>query len=170
MFRGQRYFQCDPNCGLFVALEKLRPYEGRNDGAEKNDVEKEPGDESILTKVKNRLAEGFSNFSNLVSTSGQPNEEHCSKLEDETTGHKLNDKVWVFINDELCGGVLKYIGRVPGGGGEIHAGIYLVCDSIFGSPHYCRKPILLFLCQALYLLDCSLLGLMCNSPSNMSIT
>ena len=159
MFRGQRYFQCDPNCGLFVALEKLRPYEGRND-------DEETKDESILAKVKHKIVESLSN---LMAVSEQPNEENCSKQEDETTGHKLDDKVWVFINDELCGGFLEYIGRVPGGGGEIHAGIYLVCDSIFGSPHYCRKPILLFLCQA-HLLDCSLLGLMCNSPSNMSIT
>ena len=61
-----------------------------------------------------------------MSPSGQPNEEHCSKLEDKTTGHKIDDKVWVYINDELCGGFLKYIGRVPGGGGDILAGIHMV--------------------------------------------
>ena len=66
-----------------------------------------------------------------MSPSGQPNEEHCSKLEDKTTGHKLDDKVWVFINDELCGGFLKYIGRVPGGGSATLAGINMVCDSLF---------------------------------------
>lgn len=119
VFKGQRHFKCDPNCGLFVALEKLRPYEETKD-------EKETGDENILTKVKHKLAEGWSNLSNLVSPSEQPNEENFSKQEDKTTGHKLDDRVWVYIDEKLCRGVLKYIGRVPGGGGETFAGIYMV--------------------------------------------
>ena len=110
-------------------MEKLRPYQERNDDEEKNDAEKEPDDdEGILTKVKNKLVQSLLY---LLSPMGQPNEENCSKQEDETTGHKLDDKVWVFINDELCGGFLKYIGRVPGGGREILAGIHMVCDSLF---------------------------------------
>ena len=118
-FKGQRYFKCDPNCGLFVALDKLRPFEEKKG-------EKETGDENLLTKFKHKIVEGFSNLSNMVLPAEQANEENCSKLEDKTTGHKLEDRVWVYIDDGLCGGYLKYIGRVPGGGGETFAGIYMV--------------------------------------------
>ena len=119
LFKSQRHFKCDPNCGLFVALEKLRPYEEKKD-------EKETADENLLTKVKHKIVEGFSNLSNMVLQAEQPNEENCSKLEDKATGHKVEDRVWVYIGDKLCGGYLKYIGRVPGGRGETLAGIYMV--------------------------------------------
>ena len=88
--------------------------------------EKETGDENLLTKFKHKIVEGFSNLSNMMLPAGQPNEENCSKQEDKATGHKLKDKVWVFIDDKPCGGHLKYIGRVPGGGGGTLAGIYMV--------------------------------------------
>ena len=90
-----------------MAFDKLRPYEEKK-------VEKETGDENLLTKVKHKIVEGFSNLSNFVSTAEQ------------LSGHKLEDRVWVLIDDKLCGGYLKYIGRVPGGGGETLAGIYMV--------------------------------------------
>ena len=102
-----------------MAFDKLRPYEEKKD-------EKETGDENLLTKVKQKILEGFSNLSNTASTAEQANEENCSKLEDKTTGHKLSDRVWVYIDDKLCGGYLKYIGRVPGGGGGTLAGIHMV--------------------------------------------
>ena len=97
----------------------MRPYEETKD-------EKETNDENLLTKVKHKLAEGWSSFSNLVLPAEQSNEENCLKQEDKATGHKLDDKVWVFIDDKPCGGYLKYIGRVPGGGGGTLAGIYMV--------------------------------------------
>ena len=88
-------------------MDKLRPYEEKK-------VEKGTGDENLLAKVKHKIVEGFSNLSNMVLPAEQ------------LSGHKLEDRVWVFIDDKLCGGYLKYIGRVPGGGGETLAGIHMV--------------------------------------------
>ena len=59
----------------------------------------------------------------MSSSVEQTNEEKES--EKSTLGHKIDDRVWVHINDKPHAGQLKYIGRVPGYD-EIFAGIEMV--------------------------------------------
>ena len=78
--------------------------------------------DSVLTKVK-KFAEGVSNF----VLGDQSQEEKSLEKQDikNCTEHNMDDRVWVYINDKLYGGYIKYIGRVPGGT-ETLAGIRLV--------------------------------------------
>jgi hypothetical protein len=79
----------------------------------------------VLTKFR-KLTEGVSNF--LL---GEQPQEHNSLGKQEfknNTDHKMDDRVWAFINDKLYGGYLKYIGRVPGDA-VLYAGIQLVSTS-----------------------------------------
>ena len=107
LFRGKRYFQCDPECGIFVSLEKLRLCETTEEG--------------MLTKVKNKIIESISS---LISPE-QPDQENSSEEQKNTAGHQVGDRVWVYVGEKLCGGFIRYIGRVPGGRG-LHVGIELV--------------------------------------------
>ncbi len=108
LFRGQRYFLCDSECGIFVPLEKLRLCEAT--------------EEDMLTKVKNKIVEGISS---LISPGEQPDQENSLEKQKNTAGHQVGDRVWVYINDKLCGGFIRYIGRISGGRG-LHVGIELV--------------------------------------------
>ena len=92
---------------MFVSLEKLRLCKADEEG--------------IFTKLKKKIAESWSNL--MSSSAEQANEEkECEKY---TMGHKIDDRVWVYINDIPHGGQMKYIGRVPGFD-DIHAGIEMV--------------------------------------------
>ncbi len=107
LFRGQRYFLCDSKCGIFVPLEKLRLCETTEEG--------------MLTKVKNIIVEGISS---LISPE-ETDQENSLEKQKNTAGHQVGDRVWVYVNDKLCGGFIRYIGRVPGGK-DILVGIELV--------------------------------------------
>ena len=107
IFRGQRYFLCDSECGIFVSLEKLRLCETTK--------------ESMLVKVKNKSVEGISS---LIAPE-ETDQENSLEKQKNTAGHQVGDRVWVYVNDKFCGGFIRYIGRVPGGK-DILVGIELV--------------------------------------------
>ncbi len=66
-----------------------------------------------------KLVAGISNF-----VSGEKLDETTSF--EEHSGHKLDDRVWVYIQDKAQCGIIKYIGRIPKEGDQIFAGILLV--------------------------------------------
>ena len=108
MFRGTRYFKCDPECGVFVSLEKLRLYDGT--------------DENVITKFKNKIVESITS---LITPGEPPEQENGTEKKTNSGGLQQGDRVWVYVDDKLCGGHIRYIGRVPGGK-ETLAGIELV--------------------------------------------
>ena len=91
---------------MFVSLEKLRLCKADEEG--------------IFTKLKNRITE------HLMS-SVEANQE---KKSEKYMGHKINDRVWVYINDKPHAGQIKYIGRVPGFD-DFLAGIEMVGTILF---------------------------------------
>ena len=108
LFRTQRYFQCDTECGIFVSLEKLRLYDGT--------------DENMFVKFKNRIVGGITS---LIMPGEQPDQENSLGKKTNSAGHQEGDRVWMYVEDKLCAGYIRYIGRVPGGK-ETYAGIELV--------------------------------------------
>ena len=76
----------------------------------------------MLTKVKNKIVEGISS---LISPGEQPVQGNSLEKQMNTAGHQVGNRVWVYIVDKLCGGFIRYIGRIPGGK-DILVGIELV--------------------------------------------
>jgi hypothetical protein len=142
-YRGERLFKCPTDFGIFVSLEKLRICEEQTEtkseiksetkSESKTDTKEVNGtDESnsgVFTKVK-KFAEGLSNFV-LGEQSHEENSQFYSseKQDKDNAGHEIDGRAWVYINDKLYGGRIKYIGRIPGGK-ETCAGIRLVGISI----------------------------------------
>ena len=111
-----------------MSLEKLRVHcnssKTKKTKIDTKDVNGSDGNSSngIINMVvagKNKVVAGFTNL-----LSGEKPDETTSF--EEYLGHKLDDRVWVYINENPHCGIIKYIGRVPREGEEIFAGIHLV--------------------------------------------
>ncbi|CAB3988895.1 ubiquitin carboxyl-terminal hydrolase CYLD isoform X3, partial [Paramuricea clavata] len=89
----------------------------------------------VFTKVK-KFAEGLSNFVLLEQSQEENLQFYPSEKQDKNNaGHEIDDKVWIYINDKLYGGHIKYIGQIPGGR-ETYAGIRLDHDVGKGDGEY----------------------------------
>lgn len=76
----------------------------------------------MLVKFKNKIVEGITS---LIAPGEQQDQENSLEKKINSAGHQEGDRVWVYVEDKLCAGCIRYIGRVPGGK-ETYAGIELV--------------------------------------------
>ena len=96
-FGGHRYFDCPQDCGVFVAVDKIRPYT-----------------ESVCRSSKN---EGQSNFKS--ETEGKTFPEYRYKL-------KIDQRVVVFVDDQPVSGYVRWIADTLDTDGSLPVGIELV--------------------------------------------
>lgn len=130
LYRGETFFKCQTDCGVFVSLDKLRPYSDKMETKNEHKTDKkevnaaDEGSGGIITKFK-KLAGDVTNYVLGDEDSSSEKQKKSNQSSVNKYGHQIDDRVWIFINDKLLAGRVRYIGRPPGGK-ETLAGIELV--------------------------------------------
>ena len=105
---NKRYFNCPPDSGVFVALDKLKPRRGP-------DSEFPKRDENAQANFKSRVMDGFmspSSFLRVKSERKSPQERINQVLE-------IKQRVVTFIEDRPARGTVRYIGEEEDGSGNM---------------------------------------------------
>ena len=100
---------CEPESGVFVGLDKLRP---REDGDDLKSSKIAKKDENIQAKLKSSLKESISSFWKAK----------CKQRSFEGIDGvlKTDDRVVTFINDSPARGAVRYIGEEKDSTGNVY--------------------------------------------------
>ena len=116
-FRGQRYFNCAPDSGVFVALDKLTPIEDSDSKSPKS-----------LTR--DQRSPGIFASRIIPSVLIGKNDHEQRKRADYKV--KIDERVVTFAGDVPVRGTVRYIGEDKDLSGQVHTvvGLELVSDIV----------------------------------------
>ena len=108
-YRNKRYFTCEPDCGIFVGLDRLTPREDEEDLKSSKIAKK---DENIQAKLKSSLKDSILSF-------WKGKQEQMS-FQEIYGVLKVDERVVTFVNDRPARGTVRYIGEERDSTGNVY--------------------------------------------------
>ena len=106
---NKRYFTCEPDCGIFVGLDKLRP---REDGGDLKSLNVAKKDKNIQDKLISSLKDSILSF-----WKGKHEQMSFQGIDGVL---KTDERVVTFIKDSPARGTVRCIGKEVDSAGNLN--------------------------------------------------